>query len=413
MPVPWSSAAPPSAGWSRTCCTRGWCGNSIAPTRAGRKPIGLEINASAGQIVGIDVGATHIRAILADIAGRPLAELSTSFDVKVGPEKTLAEVRRLVDRLIRDGESSLAHVRSIGLGVPARSSANGGWCWPRLSCRAGPVPIRHTLEEAGNGRWSSTTTPTWGAGRVDLRCRPTLPNLIFVKVGTGIGIGMILGGRLHEGQVGAAGEIGHLTLVENGPLCSCGNRGCLEALAGGGAIARQRTSLCAGTADPPVHPAVHRPSSPPMWPRPPRKGITWRSSSSPSGRVHRHRPRRGHEHAQPRCGCHRRRRRPVGRPAAGAIRAQIRKRGLQAGVLTCQVTSAWLGLRSSALGAVGQPCRSASTTSSHTPPPGDGICRRRRSGAQPWTRLDDFPSNDDSNDTPSGEDEMKKQLWIA
>src|SRR4030042_51455 len=117
--------------------------------RAGRKPLGLEINASAGQIIGVDIGATHIRGILADIAGRPLAELNTSFDVKVGPVKTLAEVRRLVDRLMRDGESSLAHVRSVGLGVPGPVISERG------VVLAAPImpgwheyPIRRSLEDA-------------------------------------------------------------------------------------------------------------------------------------------------------------------------------------------------------------------------------------------------------------------------
>ena len=325
-------------------------------TRAGRKPIGLEINASAGQIVGLDVGATHIRAILADIAGRPLAELSTSFDVKVGPEKTLAEVRRLVERLMRDGESSLARVRSIGLGVPGPVISEQGMVlaapimpgWTEYPIRRAledtwerPVVVHNDANLGALGEW------TYGAGR---RC----PNLVFVKVGTGIGMGMILGGRLHEGQVGAAGEIGHLTLVENGPLCSCGNRGCLEALAGGGAIARQARELV-------------------------RQGqrthlSTLASIDRLSARDVAEAAAQGDHLAQQlfaQAGDY------IGIALAGVmnmlnpgvvvigggvaqsgdlllepIRAQIRKRSLQAGVLTSQVTSASLGLRSSALGAV-------------------------------------------------------------
>lgn len=326
------------------------------PTRAGRRPIGLEIDASAGQIVGIDIGATHIRAILADTAGRPLAELSTSFDVKGGPEKTLGEVRRLLERLMRDGESSLGRVRSIGVGVPGPVISEQGMVL------AAPImpgwteyPIRRALEETWErpvvvhndanlgalGEW------TYGAGR---RC----PNLVFVKVGTGIGMGMILGGRLHEGQVGAAGEIGHLTLVENGPLCSCGNRGCLEALAGGGAIARQARELVLQGQ------RTHL--------------STLASIDRLSARDVAEAAAQGDHLAQQlfaQAGEY------IGIALAGVmnmlnpgvvvigggvaqsgdlllepIRAQIRKRSLQAGVLTSQVTSASLGLRSSALGAV-------------------------------------------------------------
>jgi glucokinase len=63
--------------------------------------------------------------------------------------------------------------------------------------------------------------------------------MAYIKVGTGVGAGLILDGRIYRGAAGMAGEIGHLTIQENGPLCTCGNRGCLEALAGGTAIARQ------------------------------------------------------------------------------------------------------------------------------------------------------------------------------
>ncbi len=65
----------------------------IRQSRSGRRPIGLEINPGAGQVVGVDVGATHIRVILADVAARPLAEVNTAIDIRQGPEKTLAEVR--------------------------------------------------------------------------------------------------------------------------------------------------------------------------------------------------------------------------------------------------------------------------------------------------------------------------------
>ena len=63
--------------------------------------------------------------------------------------------------------------------------------------------------------------------------------LAYIKVGTGIGSGILVNGQVYRGETGSAGEIGHLTIEENGPLCACGNAGCLEALAGGRAIARQ------------------------------------------------------------------------------------------------------------------------------------------------------------------------------
>jgi glucokinase-like ROK family protein len=214
-------------------------------SRAGRRPIGLEINPGAGQVVGVDVGATHIRVILADIAARPLAEVNTTTDIRQGPEKTLSEVRRLVDRALRDGESNFGRVRAVGIGVPGPVvSEQGMVVAPPIMPGWDQYPIRESLVRGWDRLVAVHNDANMGAlGEWMYGASRHSPNLVFLKVGTGIGLGMILGGQLHEGQVGAAGEIGHQMLVENGPLCSCGNRGCLEALAGGGAIARQAREL--------------------------------------------------------------------------------------------------------------------------------------------------------------------------
>ena len=214
-------------------------------SRAGRRPIGLEINPCAGQVLGVDVGATHIRVILADIAARPLAEVNAGTDVRQGPEKTLGEVRRLVDRALREGESTFSHVRALGIGVPGPVvSEQGMVVAPPLMPGWDQYPIRASLEKGWNRPVAVHNDANMGAlGEWMYGTSRHSANLIFLKVGTGIGLGMILGGQLHEGQVGAAGEIGHQMLDENGPLCACGNRGCLEALAGGGALARQAREL--------------------------------------------------------------------------------------------------------------------------------------------------------------------------
>lgn len=219
-------------------------------SRAGRRPIGLEIDPSRGQVLGIDVGATHLLIVLADLASRPLAEIRIPFDVKAGPDAALREIRGLAGDVLREAGSEWGRVLAIGVGVPGPVvSQEGMVVAPPIMPGWHQFPIRLRLEELFHqpvivhndanlgalGEW------TFGAGR-------RRPNLVFMKVGTGIGLGMILNGQLHEGELGAAGEIGHMTLVENGPLCACGSRGCLEALAGGGAIAAwAREAVAAGT----------------------------------------------------------------------------------------------------------------------------------------------------------------------
>jgi predicted NBD/HSP70 family sugar kinase len=87
-----------------------------------------------------------------------------------------------------------------------------------------PVSLGNDAEYGALGEWA------YGAGRDET-------NLVYVKVGSGIGVGLMIGGAIYRGSSGAAGEIGHITIDERGPRCSCGNRGCLDAVAGGRAIA--------------------------------------------------------------------------------------------------------------------------------------------------------------------------------
>ena len=89
-----------------------------------------------------------------------------------------------------------------------------------------PVSLNNDAELGALGEWAA------GAGRGE-------GNLAYIKVGTGIGAGLLLDGQIYRGVTGSAGEIGHLTMEENGPVCTCGNHGCLEAIAGGRAIALQ------------------------------------------------------------------------------------------------------------------------------------------------------------------------------
>jgi glucokinase len=97
-----------------------------------------------------------------------------------------------------------------------------------------PITLNNDAELGAIGEWA------YGAGR-------GTQHMAYIKVGSGIGAGLILGGKIYLGATGMAGEIGHLTIRENGPRCSCGNYGCLEALAGGGAIARRaREAIISG-----------------------------------------------------------------------------------------------------------------------------------------------------------------------
>jgi len=208
---------------------------------AGRKPIGLEINPNRGRVIGVDLGASHLEVILADFAGRLIAEKEIAYKPENGPEDCLDRIEEITRTLITESGFETKDVYALGMGVPGPvTSEKGqvtnppilpGWdgfpLTAELTRRTGwPATLNNDAELGALGEWA------FGAGRRE-------NNLVYIKVGTGVGSGLLLNGQLYGGVAGSAGEIGHITLVENGPLCVCGNRGCLEVYASGRAIAQR------------------------------------------------------------------------------------------------------------------------------------------------------------------------------
>ena len=209
----------------------------------GRPPTLLTFNQRAGVVLVADLGATHSRLAASDLAGAPLAEEAFDMDIAEGPEKVLGLVDEhfaaLLDELGRTPED----VRGIGIGVPGPVAFHKG------------QPVKPPIMPG----WNGFPIPRWFAGRYDApvlvdndvnimalgehwaNWRET-EHLMFVKVGTGIGCGIVAGRAIHRGAQGAAGDIGHIRLAgHEDVVCHCGNLGCVEAVAGGGALARRLT----------------------------------------------------------------------------------------------------------------------------------------------------------------------------
>ncbi|MDH7488765.1 MAG: ROK family transcriptional regulator [Anaerolineae bacterium] len=217
----------------------------------GRRPILINLNYNAGYVVGVDLGATHLIILIANLNGDVVARRETDFSVAVGPDAGLKQIADAVRQCLADAGVPAERVRGLGMGVPGPVEyAEGrvvappimpGWhgvaLRDRLSRELG-VPV-YVDNDANLGALSEHCH---GAGR-------GYANLAYIKVGTGIGCGLILGGQLYRGEFGSAGEIGHVTIDENGPPCKCGSYGCLESMAGGPAIAlRAQQAIRAGQA---------------------------------------------------------------------------------------------------------------------------------------------------------------------
>lgn len=212
---------------------------------SGRPPIVLEINPERGLVGAIDMGATHMSIAVADFAARIHQETEIAIDIKDGPEVCIALADRMLKQILASQGLSVSHLSAIGVGVPGPVITEAGMVvsppimpgWDHYPIRASlekawgcPVTLNNDAELGALGEWA------YGAGRGE-------KNIAYIKVGSGVGAGLILNKQIYGGTTGAAGEIGHLTIDENGPLCNCGNHGCLEAFAGGHAIARQGQAL--------------------------------------------------------------------------------------------------------------------------------------------------------------------------
>ena len=211
----------------------------------GRPPTVLAFNRDAGVVLVADLGATHARVAVSDLAGTPLAERASDLDIALGPEHALSWTAERFTELLDDVGRSRDDVRGIGIGVPGPVEFDSG------------RPVNPPIMPG----WDDFPIPDWFEGRysapvlvdndVNIMARgehrmhwPETEHLLLIKVGTGIGCGIVADGHIHRGARGAAGDIGHIQATSREDvICRCGNIGCLEAIAGGQALAQRLAEM--------------------------------------------------------------------------------------------------------------------------------------------------------------------------
>ncbi|GER84522.1 sugar kinase [Thermogemmatispora aurantia] len=224
--------------------------DGASASTGGRPPTQFKFNAARGVFLTADVGASHLRCALTDLAGAILAEEASELDVAAGPHPVLEQVTRTFLALLQQQQVAPQKVHGIGISVPGPVEfATGrvvsppimtgwdgfdipGYFLERFAC---PTLVDNDVNVMAFGEYKA--------------CWPEHPHMLMVKVGTGVGCGIISNGQILRGAQGAAGDLGHipysgdLANLTTPPLCRCGNRGCVEAYAGGWALLRDLRAL--------------------------------------------------------------------------------------------------------------------------------------------------------------------------
>ena len=213
-----------------------------SPT-GGRPASRFTFNSDRGVLLVADIGATGMRTALCNLRGEVSAERERAIDVAAGPQPVLDAAQETFAALLAAAGRSAADVHGVGIDVPGPVDFDSG----------------QVISPPIMSGWDRFDIPGWFAGRYDCpvlvdkdvnamafgehrSIHPEVRQLLMLKVGTGVGAGMIIGGDVYRGADGAAGDIGHIQVAvedaETEPVCRCGNTGCVEAYAGGWALVR-------------------------------------------------------------------------------------------------------------------------------------------------------------------------------
>jgi glucokinase-like ROK family protein len=221
----------------------------LGPSTGGRPPRHLSFRAAGGQVLVADIGATSIAVALTDLSGRILAHYTEPADVADGPEVILGRVETLFSQLRETSHLAGSPVWGIGIAVPGPVEfASGRPIAPPIMPGWDGYPIRERFADGfGAPVWVDNDVNVLALGEWRAGIAQGHDNVVVIKIGTGIGAGIISDGRLHRGAQGSAGDVGHIQVVDDrSVVCRCGNVGCLEALAGGYALGLQGEAAALG-----------------------------------------------------------------------------------------------------------------------------------------------------------------------
>lgn len=211
----------------------------LAASTGGRAPQLFRFRGTVGRLLAVSAGATSVLVAITDLNGRILREDRADLDISDGPERYLGDVEQMAEALLDD--PGLDPVWGIGIGLPGPIEFTSGRpTSPPIMPGWDGYDVRHRFTARfGAPTWVDNDVNVMALGELRAGLGRGVDDMVYVKIGTGIGAGLASRGAIHRGAQGAAGDVGHVAVVDSSPVtCRCGNKGCLETLAGGAAIIR-------------------------------------------------------------------------------------------------------------------------------------------------------------------------------
>lgn len=215
------------------------------PSSGGRPPSLVRFASDGGSVVAVDMGATSVDVAITNLAAEPLVHLAQEIDIREGPKRILNTTTDLVDQVLSASPHAAGRLKGIAVGIPGPVEfATGRPVSPPIMPGWDQYPVRELFEDRyGCPTFVDNDVNLMAIGELWAGAATSVQDLLWVKLGTGIGCGIISQGTVFRGISGCAGDIGHIELGGDKTVCRCGNLGCLEAVAGGEALARRAEAL--------------------------------------------------------------------------------------------------------------------------------------------------------------------------
>ncbi|MEI3606592.1 ROK family transcriptional regulator [Pseudogracilibacillus sp. SE30717A] len=217
--------------------------SDLGVSKGGRKPTMLQVNSNRFYVIGVDVGPNTIDCLITDLSGKVLERSSSKLNGELTNEKFLTKLKDIIHHIIQS-ISEQEKIIGIGIAMHGVVDVENGISLFAPNLKLSNIPIKEELEKefdlvvkVENDARAMALGESW-FGQHD---NPL--SMLVVNIGSGVGAGVVVNGKLYHGANDLAGEVGHMTIDINGDICDCGNKGCLQTFATGSAIVKKANQV--------------------------------------------------------------------------------------------------------------------------------------------------------------------------